>query len=665
MRYDLSHRPDWAAIPLRGIAELLGGLADRGELPVTDTPPGPRSTSCYRHAVGPGGRAGLLGRVGVLERARSRDRRWPCWARWVPPSTRPARGRPRPGWPTPSVRSATTSTSRRWSPLAPVVTVVDQGHRPGRGGAGVGPGRRRAGPGSSLRLEDGTDRDRRASTWTPAHWWARGASTVGTGSAGPWSCPAEPLPGGLPRAGGGAGGRPAPGHRAGGARPRRTSPPTPSGCGGPSPRSTRCAPSRAGARTCSTSIAWAPGSTATAARWWARCRCWPRSARPPQPLHPGVTPVLERGLPGRRRPARAGRVAVGPGLAGRPGTRQRRAELRAGSPAADLRPPVGQLVDRVLDELAPAFFAPGGSRPIRRSPTGSTSTRWWWTTPGSGPWPSATGTPGGRPGPTPLRRGTVEAGRLRRAPWRPATSTPSGRWTASSPRCRAGWPSGASTSTWTCRWGARPKGFDTWIDRPAYAWGAAVGAPPDDFFAAGQNWGFPPLRPAVARAEGHRLLAECLRHHMAHAGMLRLDHVMGLHRLFWVPDGHGGHRRHLRALPHRRAVRGGGHRVVSRRLPGGGRGPGHGARRGARGHGPPPGAAQLRGRVRPAPRTRRGPGPAPTGAWWPPSTPTTPRPSPPSWPIRTERRQVESGAWVAAGWSERPDLDQPTQISRS
>ena len=45
------------------------------------------------------------------------------------------------------------------------------------------------------------------------------------------------------------------------------------------------------------------------------------------------------------------------------------------------------------------------------------------------------------------------------------------------------------------------------------------------------------MRPAVARAEGHRLLAECLRHHMAYAGMVRLDHVMGLHRLFWVPDG--------------------------------------------------------------------------------------------------------------------------------
>ncbi len=89
--------------------------------------------------------------------------------------------------------------------------------------------------------------------------------------------------------------------------------------------------------------------------------------------------------------------------------------------------------------------------------------------------------------------------------------------------------------------GAAADGFDTWIDRDAYAWGAAVGAPPDDFFALGQNWGFPPLQPEVGRAEGHRHLAECLRHHMAYAGMLRLDHVMGLHRLFWVPDGMEAH----------------------------------------------------------------------------------------------------------------------------
>jgi 4-alpha-glucanotransferase len=64
-----------------------------------------------------------------------------------------------------------------------------------------------------------------------------------------------------------------------------------------------------------------------------------------------------------------------------------------------------------------------------------------------------------------------------------------------------------------------------------------VGAPPDDFFGAGQNWGFPPVSPLVARAQGHRQLAASLRHHLSAAGVLRLDHVMGFHRLYWVPDG--------------------------------------------------------------------------------------------------------------------------------
>ena len=87
--------------------------------------------------------------------------------------------------------------------------------------------------------------------------------------------------------------------------------------------------------------------------------------------------------------------------------------------------------------------------------------------------------------------------------------------------------------------GSHGDGFDTWVDRELFAWGASVGAPPDEFFTAGQSWGFPPVRPDVSREDGHAELAACLRAHMRVAGMLRLDHVMGLHRLFWVPDGVG------------------------------------------------------------------------------------------------------------------------------
>ena len=85
--------------------------------------------------------------------------------------------------------------------------------------------------------------------------------------------------------------------------------------------------------------------------------------------------------------------------------------------------------------------------------------------------------------------------------------------------------------------GTHGDGFDTWSDPDLFSWGCGVGAPPDDFFSEGQNWGFPPVNPRVARQQGHRHLAACLRHHMGVAGIVRLDHVMGFERLFWVPDG--------------------------------------------------------------------------------------------------------------------------------
>lgn len=85
--------------------------------------------------------------------------------------------------------------------------------------------------------------------------------------------------------------------------------------------------------------------------------------------------------------------------------------------------------------------------------------------------------------------------------------------------------------------GAHRDGYDTWREREVFAWGMGTGAPPDDFFTAGQNWGFPPIDPDASREQGHRHLAECVRHHLRAARILRLDHVMQLERLFWVPDG--------------------------------------------------------------------------------------------------------------------------------
>jgi 4-alpha-glucanotransferase len=85
--------------------------------------------------------------------------------------------------------------------------------------------------------------------------------------------------------------------------------------------------------------------------------------------------------------------------------------------------------------------------------------------------------------------------------------------------------------------GVHPDGYDAWRERARFAVGVSGGAPPDGFFVRGQDWGFPPLHPGAMRASGLAYTAECLAHHMRHADVLRIDHVMGLHRLFWVPHG--------------------------------------------------------------------------------------------------------------------------------
>lgn len=79
--------------------------------------------------------------------------------------------------------------------------------------------------------------------------------------------------------------------------------------------------------------------------------------------------------------------------------------------------------------------------------------------------------------------------------------------------------------------------YDVWSRREQFSRGAAAGAPPDTFFLRGQNWALPPLHPERSRRDGHSYVRACLRHHLAVAGTLRIDHVMALHRLYWVPDG--------------------------------------------------------------------------------------------------------------------------------
>lgn len=85
--------------------------------------------------------------------------------------------------------------------------------------------------------------------------------------------------------------------------------------------------------------------------------------------------------------------------------------------------------------------------------------------------------------------------------------------------------------------GANGAGYDVWRFRDQFAPDASVGAPPDPFFAGGQDWGFPPLQPVGSRQRGHRYFREVIRRHLEHADMLRIDHVMALHRLYWIPRG--------------------------------------------------------------------------------------------------------------------------------
>ncbi len=84
--------------------------------------------------------------------------------------------------------------------------------------------------------------------------------------------------------------------------------------------------------------------------------------------------------------------------------------------------------------------------------------------------------------------------------------------------------------------GVNPAGYDTWRERDAFLSGLSAGAPPDPFFTRGQKWGLPPMNPHGLRRHGYSHWAACLRHHLRHAALLRIDHIMGFHRVFCVPQ---------------------------------------------------------------------------------------------------------------------------------
>ena len=88
--------------------------------------------------------------------------------------------------------------------------------------------------------------------------------------------------------------------------------------------------------------------------------------------------------------------------------------------------------------------------------------------------------------------------------------------------------------------GVHQQGYDAWRYRDVFGQGVTVGAPPDLYATNGQNWGFQPLIPGALRRTGFDYVKRYLRHYFTSARMLRIDHAIGLHRLYWIPDGATG-----------------------------------------------------------------------------------------------------------------------------
>jgi 4-alpha-glucanotransferase len=85
--------------------------------------------------------------------------------------------------------------------------------------------------------------------------------------------------------------------------------------------------------------------------------------------------------------------------------------------------------------------------------------------------------------------------------------------------------------------GGHPGGADAWSGQDYLASGFTVGAPPDGFNQRGQDWGLPPMHPRSLAAAGYQPLADLIKANLSLGGGLRIDHVMGLSRLWWIPAG--------------------------------------------------------------------------------------------------------------------------------
>lgn len=85
--------------------------------------------------------------------------------------------------------------------------------------------------------------------------------------------------------------------------------------------------------------------------------------------------------------------------------------------------------------------------------------------------------------------------------------------------------------------GAAPDGAEAWSERARLARGVSIGAPPDMYSDKGQCWGLPPYDPDHLASDGYAFFGDLVARNMRFAGALRIDHVLGLARQFWIPDG--------------------------------------------------------------------------------------------------------------------------------
>ena len=225
----------------------------------------------------------------------------------------------------------------------------------------------------------------------------------------------------------------------------------------------------------------------------ALCRL-PRRAVRPEPLRAGQPAALERGVPRRRRAA--GGAGARPSAISSTGGRSagaagRSCSTRSASSRASWRP----------------TFSVGLRRP-RTSPS----------TPGSAP-----RSPSIRPTPR-VPTDVVEA------------SHQLAQYLAHVALTRLH-DSGTAAFALDLPIGSHPLGFETWAHGDLFAAGMGVGAPPDAMYPDGQNWGFPPQLPGAAERSGFALWRQVVRRCGQYASMLRIDHVLGVHRLWWIPDG--------------------------------------------------------------------------------------------------------------------------------